>query len=403
LNVPTGNASGGSTYVGYGAGQIWVKGPHPVGAIYQWSTDIQYQASAHSVAEIGYTGVRGRRLLYGNPNLDLDQLPTADLALGPALSQLVPNPYAAIITDPNSYLSAPTIAQNLLMRPYPLMGYLQMTRSTPGARSQYDALDAKYNHSFSSGLSSITTYRWSKDLDDGSEALLGWTGVDSWRDATNTKLDYGLSTHDVPQSFAEALVYQLPYGSGRQFGGDAPWIARQTLGGWNVSTAIRLDSGLPLPQPVSFYNNPLSDYGFPGPGLPDVVGNPKPAHRSATNWINPAAFSGLDSTNSTVVNCGTDASDVACGPFLYKYGDEPRTMNQLREAPTKNVDLGVAKEFGPERFRTEFRSDFLNLFNHPIYGGSYNISNCLNCGTLGQVYGTRNDPRNIQLSLKMTY
>ena len=137
----------------------------------------------------------------------------------------------------------------------------------------------KFNHSFSKGLSSITTYRWSKNLDDGSEARLGWTGVDGWRDATNTKLDYAYSTHDVPKSFAEALVYQLPYGSGRRWGGHAPELIRQTIGGWDISTAVRLGSGLPLPNAVSFYNNPLSNYGFPGSGLPDLVGNPKPANR----------------------------------------------------------------------------------------------------------------------------
>ncbi len=109
---PTGNSQGASTLVGYGAGQIWPKGPHPIGQIYEWSLDFQYQVSPHSVAELGYTGVRGRKLLFGNPNFDLDQLPTADLALGNKLDQLVPNPFYGIITDPNSYLSQPMIAYN---------------------------------------------------------------------------------------------------------------------------------------------------------------------------------------------------------------------------------------------------------------------------------------------------
>jgi hypothetical protein len=68
----------------------------------------------------------------------------------------------------------------------------------------------------------------------------------------------------------------------------------------------------------------------------------------------------------------------------------------------ENVDLGVAKDFGPERLRTQFRADFLNAFNHPIYGGG-DIDSCINCGSLGMVYGTRNDPRQIQVSVKLTY
>lgn len=40
------------------------------------------------------------------------------------------------------------------------------------------------------------------------------------------------------------------------------------------------------------------------------------------------------------------------------------------------------------------------------YFASANIGNCLDCGSdyqFGQVFGTRNDPRNIQLSLKITF
>lgn len=398
LNQPTGNSQGANTLVGYGAGQLWPKGPHPIGQIYEWSMDFQYQVSPHSVAEIGYTGVRGRKLLFGNPNFDLDQLPTADLSIGQHLNDLVPNPFYGVITDPNSYLSSPTIAYNQLLRPFPEYTYLQQTRSLPGARSQFDALYAKYNHSFANGLSAIVTYQWSKNLDDGSEALVGWTINDMWRDATNPKLDYAISTHDVPQSFAVAFTYQMPYGEGMRWGGTAPWLARQVLGGWNLSGAIRLASGLPLPNPVQFSYNPIGNYGFPGNGLPDMTGvSPKPAHRSATNWINPLAYVGEGG-----LVCGSDPNN-SCSPFNFKYGNEPQRYTQLREAATKNLDLSVAKSFGPPRVRTQIRADFLNVFNHPIYGGSYNIDNCLDCGNFGAVYGTRNDPRNIQLAAKVTF
>ena len=293
LNQPTGNSQGPLTLVDTGRVRSGRRVHIRSAQIYEWSMDFQYQVSNHSVAEIGYTGVRGRKLLFGNPNFDLDQLPTADLALGNKLNNLVPNPFSGVITDPNSYLSSPTIAYNQLLRPFPEFTYLQETRSLPGARSQFDALYAKYNHAFSNGLSAIVTYQWSKNLDDGSEALVGWTINNMWRDATNPKLDYAISTHDVPQSFAVAFTYQLPYGPGMRWGGSSPWLARQVLGGWNLSGDVRLSSGLPLPNPVQFSYNPIGNYGFPGNGLPDMTGvSPKPAHRSWRNWINPAAYKG---------------------------------------------------------------------------------------------------------------
>lgn len=402
LVKPVGNSLGDQTLLGIGAGQVWIKGPHPVGTLYQWSADLQYQLTNNSIWEIGYTGIRGRHLLYGNPNLDLDQLPTADLSYGQALNDQVPNPFYGIVTNPNSFLSGPTITRNLLMRPFPAFGFLQMTRSTPGATSSYNALNAKFEYRFANGLTSITTYRWSQTLDDGSEARLGWTGVDNWRDENNPKLDYSLSTRDVPNSLVEALVYQLPYGPGRQFGSSANRFLKTTLGGWNASTIIHVQTGLPLPNPVSFYNNFLSAYGFPGSGLPDLVGNPKPAHRTKTHWINPSAFEGSNAAGTANQNCG-NPTDFGCQPFPFKYGNEPAHMTQLRERNDNNVDLSVSKNFNTERFQTQFRADFLNAFNHPIYGGSGNISTCINCGDLGTVYGTRNDPRNIQLSLTVTY
>ncbi len=401
IQQPTGNSQGPMTLVGYGAGQLWAKGPHPVGELYQWSMDLQYQVSSHSVAEIGYTGVRGRRLLFGNPNFDLTQMPDKYLSLGNQLNGVVNNPFYGIITDPNSYLSQQQIAYNQLLRPFPEFTYLQQTRSLPGARSQFDALTAKYNHSFSNGLSWITTYQWSKNMDDGSEALLGWAIGNMWRDAYHPKLDYAISTHDVPQSFATAWTYQLPYGHGRQWGGNSPQIVNQVIGGWDLSGAIRLASGLPFPNPVEFSYNPLGNFGFPGPGMPSLAGNPKPAHRTTSNWVNINAFSGVSGNSGSQVTCGND--NDPCQPFPFANGDEPQRMTQIREAPTKNLDLGVAKEFGPERVRTQLRGDFLNVFNHPIYGGSYNISDCIDCGDLGQVYGTRNDPRNVQVSLKVSF
>jgi hypothetical protein len=400
IQQPTGNQLGAMTYVGYGTGQLWPNLPHPVGTLYQWSMDLQYQLNPHAVAEIGYTGVRGRHLLFGNPNLDLDQMPDGQLSLGSKLDQLVPNPYAAVITDPNSYLSQSNLPYNELLRPFPEYTYLQQTRSLPGADSQFDALTAKYTWTFNHGLSSITSYQWSKNMDDGSEALIGWAIGNMWRDANNPKLDYSVSTHDVPQSFAEAFLYQLPYGHGRQFGNTTPQAVNQILGGWNLTGIIRLSSGLPFWQPVNYGWNPLGNYGFPGNAMPNVTGDPK-ANRSVNHWLNVAAFQGVSTnTPGTTVACG--GSDQ-CQPFSYSFGNEGQRQGNIREAPTKNFDLGVGKEFGIEHIHAELRGDFLNVFNHPIYGGSWNIQENLYASDFGQVYGTRNDPRNIQVSLKVRF
>jgi hypothetical protein len=389
LVQPAGNSLDGLTQVGDGAGQIWPKGQHRTGYTEQWSADLQYQLGSHAVAEIGYTGSRGHHLMYGNPDLNANQLPTQDLALGNHLFDTVANPFFGV-ADPNTPLgSAQTVFRNQLLRPYPQYTYLNYTRSLPGASSAYDALTVKYTKQFSGGLSLISSYVWSKALDDGSEDLIGWAIGGLWRDAYNTKLDYGISMHDVPQSFATAFVYDLPYGRGKTWGGGAPAVISQILGNWQLSGVVRLTSGLPLLTPF-YSDNPLADnFGFPGLRFPNLVGDPKPAHQTTDNWINPDAFA---------------------SPGDFSLGYAPSRMNQLREGATKNVDFGVAKAFEvSERFKAQFRADFLNAFNHPTFGGLYyggwgsNIDLCIDCGSLGTVYGTRDDPRNIQFSLKVTF
>jgi hypothetical protein len=385
-NPQTGSSEGLNTYVGLGAGQFWLKGAHPIGYTEQWSFDIQYQLSSHSVFEIGYTGVNGRKLMYGNPNININQLPSQYLSQGDAsLQEQVPNPFAGIITNPNSGLSGDTVYRFQLLQPYPEFGSLNVTRSLPGARSSYNALDVKYNQAFSHGFSGIVTYRWSKALDNGSEDLVGWSIGNLWRDSYNTMADYGVSTHDQPHSFAVAGVYDLPYGTGKQWGSSSPWLVKQVLGNWQLSTSIRIASGFPIFGIFNDYNSPLSNlYGFPSQATPDLVGNPVPSHQTPDQWINPDAFVNTDG--------------------LPRLGSTPTRIPSVREAWTKNVDLSIAKNFGPEGFRVQFRGDFLNAFNHPIFGGNYNFNTCLYCGgTFGQVYSTRNDPRNVQLAIKAVF
>ena len=75
VTQPQGSSQGLNTFVGLGVGQAWPKEKHPTGYTEQWSFDLQYQLGSHSVIEAGYTGVRGRKLMYGNPDLNANQLP----------------------------------------------------------------------------------------------------------------------------------------------------------------------------------------------------------------------------------------------------------------------------------------------------------------------------------------
>jgi hypothetical protein len=384
INQPTGSSLGLSTLLGSGINGIWLKGSHPTPYTEQWSFDLQYQVNPHSVFEIGYNGNRGKKLLYGNINLDADQLPDKYLSLGPQLDNYVTNPFYGLV-DPSTYYGQnQSIPYNLLLRPYPEFTNLQYTRSLPGAHSAFDALTAKYNYQFNAGLSLLVTYQWSKALDNGPEDYFGWaTGATEWRDAYNTNLDYNISTHDIPQSFATALVYELPYGRGKHWGNSAPGIVKGVLGNWQLSSVIRLTSGLPLTAVTTGNYNQLNNYGFPGPQLPNLIGNPAAPNQGPNNWINPNAFAQL--------------------PSIYMLGNEPQRMTQLRTRALRNVDLSVAKNLGTERFQAWLRGEFLNAFNYAQYNGFCNDLSQTSCFPFGAAQGTENTPRTIQVSLKLMF
>ena len=243
-------------------------------------------------------------------------------------------------------------------------------------------MNVKYNQSFSGGLSLLVTYQFSKALDNGPEDFFGWATGNVWRDAYNTKLDYAISTHDVPQSFATALVYDLPYGKGKKWGVSAPRVVRQAFGNWQVSSVVRLASGLPL-QGIQWSNdNHLNNYGFPGPQIPNLVGNPKASSQTPDQWINTAAFT-------------APASE-------FTIGNSALRLTQLRERAARNVDIAVGKSFGTELLKVQIRGEFLNAFNYAQYNSVCLDLSGSNCVT-GQAQGTENAPRTVQLSLKLTF
>jgi hypothetical protein len=384
VNQPQGSAGGSSILIGDGLDQIWLKGPHPTPYSMQWSFNLQYQLAPHSVLEAGYTAVRGRKLLYGNPNLDADQLNPQYLSLGAQLDQLVPNPLFGLAPANTALGSQDTIAYNKLLRPYPQYNYLIWTRSMPGASSQFDALNIKYTHTFNAGLSMLATYQWSKAMDNGPEDYFGWATGNQWRDAYHTNLDYNISTHDMPQSFATALVYELPYGKNKQWGSNAPAAARAILGNWQLSSSIRMASGLPLYQVFWSYNNHLNNYGFQGPQLADWGGTP-----STTG--NPDAW---------ITNTFQEpSSEFALGNGAQRY-------TQLRQRSEQNIDLAVSKTFPiTERFRAQFRWEAFNLFNYAQYtvGAWQNWRLCVTCGGFGELDSQQNVPRLMQFGLKVLF
>jgi hypothetical protein len=86
-------------------------------------------------------------------------------------------------------------------------------------------------------------------------------------------------------------------------------------------------------------------------------------------------------------------------PALGTFGTCSPQLGRLRGPHYTDVDLSLHKDFQfTERFRLQFRTDFINAFNHV----QLNAPNMGLGSTMGQVNSAQ-PPRNIQLALKLYY
>jgi hypothetical protein len=327
---------------------------HPLGYVQNYSADFQYEIKPGMVFEFGYTGTQGRKLLFGTGQ-QANQLHPDYLSLGAALPR------------------------NRLLRPYPQFNGVNLSGDTPGASSSFNALVTRFHWRMGANLNLLTTYQWSKAIDNASE-WQGWEVSDTLRDFYNLEVDRSISAHDLPHSFVNTLVYELPVGRGRKFGSDMPKVVDAIVGGWQVSSIVRFSSGLPLQFNAP---NTLTNYGFQTQrpnittSFKDVaVDNPTPER-----WFNTEAFS---------------------TPGRFEIGNAPRWLPTVRFGPTKHADLAILKNFRySEAVKIQFRGEMFNVTNTPQFGRA---GTTLGAGDFGRVSQTTNvGPRNIQLGLRIQF
>jgi hypothetical protein len=375
LIQPMGSSKGLLTNVGLSAGSY--QRDHPSGYIQNFSLDMQFELDKTTQFEIGYAGNLGRKLAWGN-GLNDNQLPPQLLSLGADLDRQVANPFYGIITA--GVLSSRTLPYNRLLRQFPEFDSVSRNSNTPGGSSSYNAMLVKLTKQFSRGLLLLTSYQWSKAIDDIKETEPSLGGADdAFRNSFNFSMERALSAHDIPHSFATSLVYDLPFGRNRRFGSHMNQAFDLVAGGWQISSIMRFASGFLFRITAPNLNSP---YGFGGqypnlvPGQSVALSDPTPYR-----WFNTAAFS---------------------APAPYSIGSAPRRMNELRADGQHNADLAIMKDFAiTERIKLQFRTEMFNFTNTPQFGFP---DSGFGSATFGRVTATQNvGPRQVQFSLRVSY
>ncbi len=328
-NGPTVQVTPPNPNSGLGQGVFGVDSNNGSGYSQQWNFAIQKTVGKDWNLEVGYLGSKNTRL--GIPDPNINQLPAQYLSEGAALLTKVPNPYFGQIPASSS-LGAATLAEQLLLRPYPRFTNIALFRDNVG-QSTYNAAYAKLERRLSHGLTITASYTFSKLIDDASSVfsqtiftgpVLGTTGA---ADANNRHLEKDLSSGDIPRIFALGWVYEIP----------RVW----KIAGWQLAGLVRVQAGDTVPVTQATNNNSSLGYVVQ---RPNRVADPNQfAGRSVAKFFNTADF-----TAAPQFVIGNSSRDPVRGPGL------------------QNADVMIGKTFRlRERLSLEFRAEAFNVSNTP--------------------------------------
>ncbi len=360
---------------GLGQGVFGVQRDNGSGYAQQWNFALQKTFGANWSVETGYLGSKLTRL--GIPDVNLNQLQVSDLALGPQLTQQVPNPFFSEIPESSS-LGGPTIAAQQLLRPYPRFTEVTLYRNNVG-HSTYHSFQARVERRFSAGLTFTLAYTFSKLIDDAgavfdAAVLTGPVATYQAADSHNKRLEKDVSTGNIPHVLSSGLVYELPFGRGRRIAMSG-W--RDVLaGGWQVAGIVRAQSGSPLAVTQATNLNAFAGFGIQ---RPDRIADPEqPSGERATGrWFNTAAFA-----QAPQFALGSSSRNPVTGPSY------------------KTVDLMVGKTFAiTERVRTELRAEAFNATNTPPLGNPNGSFGSTAFGTITAAL----DPRVFEFVVKVHF
>ena len=292
----------------------------------QWHLGLQYQLPAETVLEISYAGSRGTKLFaFYNGN------------------QAVPTPDQTAPLAPRR----PVHTCNTTLLPGCDPSVFDTTISTfrSNAFSNYNSLQARLEKRLTRGLQFQGSYTYGHALDNASSASLGSFASGDFRDQRFPKLEYGNADFDVRHRFVLSYSYELPFGKGKAFGGNASGVLDQIIGGWEIAGIITASTGNYFTATDIATNLSNSDGGgtVANGVRPNRVGDPNSKPCIPGTLFNTCAFA----TNTVLGTFGNAGRNIIRGPGF------------------QNWDLSFFKNFPiNERYRFEFRAEFFNVWNH---------------------------------------
>jgi len=313
--------------------------------------------------------------------------------------------------------------QPLSARLFPNWGRIN-TRAT-GANESYHSAQVEVSHRLQQGLEFDSSYTFAKALADnqGPADNSGFAGENGGSRATSIldrAADFGNVYGIRRNHWNTTMLYDLPFGRGKMFGGDMPKVADLAFGGWRLANIFLWESG-PFESP--YFSDGEGDPSGTGSGLdstntgfdpghrnqyPDTVpgASIKPVGRNRLLWANPAALTcpgdpgWVEGTNCTTGSGGN------APPPIGRFGNA--RVGSIVGPGVVNLSTGLSKSFSiTERVKLRAEGTFTNVLNHTNLGDpELDISNA-NHSQFGLIAGTISDAtanaRSGQISMRLDF
>jgi hypothetical protein len=328
----------------------------------RWSFGVQHQLPKRVFLDVSYVGSRGTRL---SATRQYDAVPAAYLSQSPVRDQTTINYLTAQVTNPfypllpSTNISGATVARQQLLLPYP--EFTGITAPEPDGYSWYHSLQILTERRFANGFTGQFNWVWSKFME-----------ATAFRNNTDPLPEKLISDLDRTHVFHFSGIYELPLGKGKPLFSGSHGIAQTLMGGWQLEAMWQHHTGAPLGFGNALLVAPVQDIALPS------------GQQTIAQWFNTAAFdrkSG-DQLADNIVTLSTRFSGV--------------------RAPGIDVwNMSGVKNFSlPEKFRLQFRTEFLNALNHTNLAAPNTTPTS---ASFGSITGSVGNQRSIVFGLKLIY
>jgi len=255
------------------------------------------------------------------------------------------------------------------------------------ASNNYKALQIKVDKRLSNGMQFMGHYTYARAYDYNDDYI------------ADPKVVYGRDPFTRNSVFVFTSVYELPFGKGKHYLGNTGRAADLIIGGWQWNSTWTIGSGLPW---TPKYNECSKDIDV-GPCRPSINGSfHVGTHRGTDGRL--MYFTPLPALATNGATSGPFTR-----PAIGTFGNVKR--NSFNGPGEFLSDMSLFKNFDvTERVKAQFRAEFFNIFNHPVFGFNSNQGNtCIDCPNpsdqAGQITTLQDadSMRKMQIGIRVTF